>query len=497
MTPFSSPSGAAALRLSALVLAVSLSGCASVGPDFNPVPVAAPADWTSWHGGKASLLDVSYGSASAPGIPGAASVFADPVLRDLIAQAMVANADLQTAALHFAASRSQAAIAGAATGPQLGLNGAVTRQRQSEHGAQTRQVDVINPSGSDSVRQALATPFAHYQAGFDASWELDLWGRLARQNEAANASVAASAFLMESARISIASEVARAYVELRGVQAQLQLLQAELYAASELLALARARADGGVGSDVEVRQHSVNVDELRAGVPALDAQEAQALGRLTMLTGRRPGQLQALLQTASPAVALPPLELGLPSAIAARRPDIRAAQARLHAATASIGVAEADLYPRITLGARLGAESVDRGQLGDWGSRLWSVGPSLSLPLFDQGRRRAVVQLRTLEQQEAAVAFQHTVLRAWHEIDDGLSSYGAAQLRNKALADKRQAALAAHALAEAGYRHGVSDAMPALAAQRTLLQVQRDQARSHTATAVALIALVKASGMAP
>lgn len=503
------------VRCASLLLALSLGGCTAVGPNYQAETPAAPASWTSWHGGKASLLAAGMNTSpplrAGEALPGGAKLFDDPVLRSLIGQAIAANADIKTAALRFEQSRAQVDVA--ATGAvQASLSTGASRQRQSENGAQTRLVDVIAPANGDAVKKALAEPFTQYQAGFDASWELDLWGRLARQNEAAGANAEAAAFLLEQARISIASEVARAYVELRGAQAELQMADGELAAAAELLSLARSRANGGVGTDIEVRKHGASVADLKARMPGIDEREAQALGRLTLLTGQLPGQLQALLAPARPnangaalssgaqlpaLASLPALDLGLPSSLAERRPDIRAAQARLHAATASIGVAEADLYPRMTIGGRAGLDSVGAGSLGDWASRVWSIGPSLSLPLFDQGRRRAVVRLRTIEQQEAAVAFQQTVLRAWHEVDGGLTSYGAARLRESALADKAAAAQSAQALAEAGYRRGVTDMLPELEARRALLQVRREQVQNHTAMAVALIGIVKATGMVP
>jgi outer membrane protein TolC len=179
------------------------------------------------------------------------------------------------------------------------------------------------------------------------------------------------------------------------------------------------------------------------------------------------------------------------------RPDIQAAEARLQAATARIGVAVADLYPRITLGLSLGTESLEAGKFGEWGSRQWSLGPSLQLPLFDNGRRRASVELSKLEEQQAAVAFQQTVLKAWHEMDDALSAYAAERQRRHALGAREASARSTLELAATRARRGLSDQLPVLQAQRALLALQRERAASDSALALRLLAVCKASGLAP
>ena len=193
---------------------------------------------------------------------------------------------------------------------------------------------------------------------------------------------------------------------------------------------------------------------------------------------------------------MPDLALGLPSEVARRRPDIRAAEARLHRATANIGVAQADLYPSIRLGAHLGLESYLSGEFADWGSRAWSIGPSLSLPLFDHGRRKSVVQLRKLEQQEAAVDFQQTVLRAWQEIDDALNAYTAERQQARQLAERARSA--GDATAGAGALRGRAvDYTVALDSQRRYLQARRDLAASVGRLATRYVTINKAIGNVP
>ena len=196
-------------------------------------------------------------------------------------------------------------------------------------------------------------------------------------------------------------------------------------------------------------------------------------------------------------ITLPDLALGLPSELASRRPDIAAAEARLRAATAGIGVARAQLYPSIRLGAKFGSESYQGSEFLSWGSRLWSIGPSLDLPLFDRGRRKSVVQLRELEQQEAAVAYQRTVLSAWKEIDDALTAYTAEQQRRTELVAREQNARQAYDIAQARYEGGAVDFVAVLDSQRSYLQARFDVVASEGHLLARYVAINRALGNAP
>ncbi|SDZ53374.1 efflux transporter, outer membrane factor (OMF) lipoprotein, NodT family [Variovorax sp. YR266] len=483
-----------------LSLAFILAGCA-VGPDHKPVEARAPADWSAWHSGSPALLGAERQGSFGGVASGDWKAFGDPVLDRLEAMVLASNPDLQTAALRFAQSRVQRTTTAAQQGPQLNASAGVTRQRQSESGSATRMIDALGSSVSnrDQLIRTLSEPYNLYQAGFDASWEIDLWGRVRRAIEAADADASASSALLQQARLSVQAELARNYFELRGTQRELRIARADIAAAAESLELVQARADGGLVTDMDpVRQRAL-VAELRARIPALLQQEADAMNRITLLAGAAPGALNTeLADTATgdtlDAPALPALTLGLPAELARRRPDIAAAEAQLHAATARIGVAVADLYPRVTLGAGFGYESVGSERFGDWGSRQWHVGPSISLPIFDNGRRRATIELRELQQQEAAVAFQQTVLKAWHEIDSALNAYAAEGQRQVELAERERRSRDALVLAAARYKGGLTDFGVELDARRTLLQAQRDQAQSTSRLSVGLVAVYKALG---
>jgi NodT family efflux transporter outer membrane factor (OMF) lipoprotein len=483
-------------RVSVLVLSTMLAGC-TVGPSFKRPIVEAPPGWSSWQGGDVSLRDAEMRGNQAPVSERWYETFEDATLNALQIRARTANPDLRTAALHFAQSRAQRQTAAAQRGPQVNAEAGASRQRESERGAITRLLGAIAPANSGPLVQVLSDPYNLYQAGFDASWELDLWGRVRRSVEAADADLAASSAALDGVRIGIAAEVARNYFELRAVQEQLRLARADLAAAEEYLELVQARADGGVASDLDATRQRALLAELAARLPQLLDQEARSINLLSLLLGERPGALHAELNSGADTSVrrlLPDLALGLPSELARRRPDIRLAEAKLHSATAAIGIAVADLYPRITLGGKFGLESISSRDLVEWGSRRWTIGPSLEIPIFDMGRRRSVVTLRKLQEQEAAVAYQRTVLQAWHEIDTALSAYAAERQRNAQLAKREKESRDAYELAHVRSQNGLTSSLDELDARRAVLSAQRDYAGSNVQMAIGLVAIYKALG---
>ena len=492
--PLAQKRAAAALSALLCVLA-ALTGCTTVGPDFKPADVDAPAQWSDRHGGSETLAAAASSTASLPADRWAA--FGDAELTRLQALALQANQDVKTAALRVLQSRVEEATVSAQRGVQVGAQGGVSRQRQSEYGSESRLVSAIGGSNTQPLLDVLSAPFTLYDAGFDASWEPDLWGRILRSEEAAKANTDGQQASLRQVGLSVKAEVARSYFVLRSAQRQRLLTQDELAAAQEMESLLGAQYRTGVADESAViRQHS-QVASLQALLPPLLAQEAQAMNQITLICGVEPGGLNGELlakRMSRNAPALPDLRLGLPSDLARRRPDVAAAEARLHAATANIGIAVADLYPRITLGANFGLEAVGSRKFGDWGSRQWTVGPSLSLPVFDRGRRRSVINLRELQQQEAAVAFQQAVLKAWHEVDDAISAYVAETQRDAQLLERVRDAEDDASLARARYANGLTSYMPVLSATAALLEAQRDLTESTARVHTALAALYKALG---
>ena len=493
------PTRATAAAL-AWVLAIASSGCASPPLPPSPATPGPPATWSEWHAGDASLAppDAEL-AASAPASSAERwAAFDDPLLARLIDQAVDASPDLRLAMLRVLEARASETTVSAQHGPHVEARGGVERERLSENGSATRLIDVIGgrgPFDKQTLIDALSQPFNVWQAGFDASWELDLWGRVRHAQELARAQTDEQRALLQQARLTLSAEIARGYLELRATQRQRVAVQAQAASGHETERLLDAQRRGGLADEtLLLRQQAANTD-LDARVLALRAQEAATLNRLALLCGQRPGALDKMLAaTDAPPPALPPLAPGLPSQLVRHRPDVAAAEARLAQATAGVGVATADLYPRITLGASFGTEALHAGDVADWGSRQWSVGPAISLPIFDQGRRRATVALRTLQQREAATAWQQVVLHAWHEVDDALTAYQADRLALASASEKSRRADETLALARAREAGGLSDGLPTLDAERGAAEGRRQVAEFEGRVATRLVAVYKALG---
>lgn len=476
-------------------LAVLLTACTTVGPDFRAPETPAPADWSSWTSAESDLAR----GAGAPGSPKSRwwEAFDDPILNSLQAKALAQNPDLRTAALHLAQSRAQRDVTASQQAPETKLQADAIRQRQSEYAAGDRILDIISPGDRDTLASALSEPFTQYQAGIDLSWEIDLWGRVRRAVEGAEADVAASAALLDQTCVIIASELTQAYVSLRTTQRLLKLTRDDIDALGERTRLMASRQKHGLVNDLDLEQQRLELAGLEAQLPVLLEQEAQTKNRIGLLLGLRPGELSEALaepDTLNAFPVLPEYALGLPSELAARRPDIRAAEARLHRATAAIGEAQAQLYPSIRLGARAGLDSYEAAEFFNWGSRMWSIGPSLDLPIFDGARRRTTVKLRELQQQEAAVDFQRTVLRAWQEVDDALTAYAAEQERVRRLVHQTRGSAEVYRLALARERAGLSDFLVVIDAQRSDLQSRRDLVSSQGRAQSQFIAVYRSLG---
>ncbi len=425
------------------------------------------------------------------------AAFQDSVLDQLETRVLESSPDLKTAMLHYEQARSQRSVTASQQVPEVKLQGGAIRQRQSEYAAGDRVLDVMAPNNRDAVAKSLSEPYTSYQGGFDASWEIDLWGRVRRAVEAADADIANSLALLDQTRLVISSDLAMAYIDLRTTQRLLKLTRDDITALRERTSMMESRSKHGLANDLDLERQRLQLADLEAQMPPLLEQEAQSKNRICLLLGLRPGDLaKELAAESAPAAAmvLPQYKLGVPSELAGRRPDIRAAKARLHQATAAIGEAQAQLYPSVRLGLRFGLDSYEAGKFGDWGSRFWSIGPSLDLPIFDGCRRRATVTLRELRQQEAAIEFQRTVLRAWQEVDDALTSYAAEQERQQRLLVKAQSSADVYQLAQARERAGLVDYLNVIDAQRTDIQARRDVVASQGRTQLRFIAIYRALG---
>lgn len=485
-------------KVSALALSfamVSMGGC-MVGPDFAPPETAAPQDWSSWRSGDPSLITSEDGDVRIPADWW--TLFDDPVLDKLEQQALAASPDLETAALHYAQARVQVQGASSAAAPQINASAEMTRNRQSEYGASTRLFDALGPD-RDSLAKLLSQPFTLYRGGFDAAWEIDLWGKVRRSIEQAGAQATQQEALLDLTRLSVTSEVARAYFDLRTMQRQISLSENDIALLKDRVGLVSARVEGGLEDHSTLEKERAELNAMLGALPALKAGEAMQINRLAVLLGKHPGELNNELQARDDSMAsdLPDLSLGMPSQVALNRPDVRATLAQLHAATAGIGVATTDLYPGIRLGGGFNLESYRSENLFDWASRSWSIGPSFNLPIFDGGRRRAVVKLRKLEAREAAVEYQKTVLKAWQEIDDALSGYSADRQQQERLAARVANTASTLEIMQARFKAGAITYLPVIQARRGHLQALRDLADNEGRLYVRFVALNKALGNAP
>ena len=372
-----------------------------------------------------------------------------------------------------------------------------TRQQSSNHGVFVLIPTAAGQTGSSvgGIQGAGLKPFDLYQGGFDASWEVDLWGRIRRSVESSTASSDAAAEAQRSALLSTLAEVARDYVQLRGTQSQLQISRENVKIAQQSVSLTQQRAAGGLTTDLDVANASAQLRSTLADIPVLEQQEARLINALSFLVGQPPNALRAELETAHPVPPVPSaVPVGIPSELAHRRPDIRQAEAQLHAATADIGVAQANFYPSMNLTGSIGLQSLQWSHAFDLSSRQYAFGPGLTIPIFEGGRLRSTLHLREAQQEEAALTYQKTVLQAWHEVDDALTAYQAQQARRDQLAlavsDNRRALN----LAQQRYAQGVADFLDVLTAQRSLLQTQLELQRSTTIVSTNLVALYKALG---
>ena len=492
-------------RSSLLFLALFLSNC-TLGPDYTPPKAETPAGWTQNALPPGAKTGHQSSATTAPVTAAWWASFNDPVLTSLITRASSTNFDLRQATLRIAEARAQRDMTSAAQFPTLNANAGYTRERISERTAFTSLLGGIGanhgtagaagpPGGTPSAIPSLPNPFDQYQWGFDASWEIDLWGRVRRSVEAADATAQTSIEDRNDALVSLQGDVARAYIDLRAAQLRRSVLEDDLKSQREILDLTRDRARFGMGNDVDVANAAAQVTATEALLPQATAQISRDINQLSLLLALAPGSLRGELDSVKPVPPLPPeVPVGLPSDLARRRPDIRRAEAQLHAATAEIGVAVADLFPRLTLNADAGIQASRFADLSSWAGRFFSLGPSLEIPIFSGGARQANVRLQDTKAQEAAIAYAGTVLSALHEVENALVAYGNEQSRRAALEATLVQNRTALTLAQQRYQSGIASFLEVLDAERTLEQTQLSLTDSTATVSTDLVALYKALG---
>jgi NodT family efflux transporter outer membrane factor (OMF) lipoprotein len=454
-----------------------ISGCA-VGPNYRAPQTQAPAQWNeSLAGGETNSTIVTAEWWKN---------FHDSELDSLIERAVRSNLDLRIAQARVREARAQYGIASAELWPTVDGSSSYARQRQFEH------QPILG-----SIPVPASVPFENdvYQAGFDAAWEIDVFGGKRRAKEAAGAQVSGSEFGRRDVTITLLGDVARNYVDLRGYQGRLAIAHENIEAQEKALAITRDRFAKGLASELDVQQASTVLATTRADVPTLESSIQTAMHRLEVLLGQQPGTLQAELTQASPIPAQPPMvPVGLPSELLLRRPDIRQADRQLAAATANIGVAKADLFPRFFLTGAAGFESISASDWFTSGSRFWSVGPTVQWRLFDAGRIRANIKVQNARQEQALATYEKTVLTAFEEVEDGLVLYAKEQVRRRSLQDAVVSSQKSLETANTLYSSGLTDFLRVLDAERSLYQAQDALVQSDRTISANLISLYKSLG---
>ncbi|MDU6432010.1 MAG: efflux transporter outer membrane subunit [Pantoea sp.] len=475
--------------LSLLTLALWLAGCA-VGPDYEAPKPQLPGGY--------HLLDAQQASKTEPGAVSTRwwQTFNDPQLNSLIDRAIEGNLTLQQAVLRIAGARQELAQARGGLFPSLNGSAKVTRQQLGLEGllkanGVTDQLD----SDTSSQLSSLEQPVTLYQGSFDASWELDLWGKVRRQVELADAQTQAAIEQRNDALVSLEAEVARGYLQLRGAQATIATLEQQIAVAQQSWELTQSQQRNGLAPLTDVENARAQLSSLQAQLPQYQSQARQAMNGLAVLLGKTPGALDNELFAPKAMPALPQMvPVGIPATLARRRPDIRQAEATLHAQTANIGVSVAQLFPSLSLTGQLGVRNTDVSYLDNWSSHFYSVGPSLSIPIFQGGRLVSSVRLARAQQASAALDYRQTVLTALQDVENALVSYRADQARVTALDETTGSLQRAFDLASDSYRQGISTFIDVLDAQRQLAQAQEQATQARMQSALDLVALYKALG---
>ena len=420
--------------------------------------------------------------------------FNDPILDALIVRALDNNPDVETAVSRLREARQQEIVAGARRLPQVQADLNAGRTHISKH-AIAVPPGVGGQGGGGSPFGFSGTTFNQFKLGFDASWELDLFGGARHGIEAARARSGAALWSARDVRVSLSAEVASAYLELRALQARQAIASAELTSQREGLEIARARARSGFTSEIDLDQQSALTDQAAAAVPALQARERVEIHALGVLTGQLPESLIAQLSPGanppSPPAAPPP---GLPSDLLRRRPDLRAAERQVAATSADIGVATADLYPKISLTTGPGLVSTSLSNLLDWSSRNYTLGAGLIWPLVEGGRLKAQIAQADERHVQALAAYRKTVIGALKDVEDALARCDADRARSAALGAAGASAAEARSLAFVQYRAGIVGYVNVLAAERARLAADDQSVQARQAEAQDMVALYKALG---
>lgn len=457
-------------KLSVLAVSAVLAACA-VGPDYKQPQLTAPDQFVGTDGPGFSAADVEQDFWRS---------FGDEQLNALVEQALKANHDIRIATARLREARALRGEAQLDFGPTVTATGGRVESRASARQAPFAGI----PRDQD-----------YYESGFDAFWELDFFGRIRRNVEANTALVQAAEAGVYATQVSVTAEVARNYFELRGAQQRLEVAQRNAENQRETLRITQARLDAGRGTQLDTSRAQAQLSATLATIPDLETSITRSTLRLGVLVGESPEALIAQLSTSRQLPTLPTAQnIGTPELLMRRRPDIRVVERELAAATAQIGIAVGDLFPRISFVGRWGFDAVDSGDLGNAASETYQFGPSIQWAAFDLGRVRQRIKQREAATDRALARYQQTVLQALEEADASMTEYVKAKVKQAHLQDSTTASLDAVKLARARYDSGVADFLTVLDAERSALTAEDQLAQSQTQTATALLATYKALG---
>ena len=454
--------------LAVVLLYFSLTGCSSVSEKYRK-PESSAGDMPAWNG----RLD---GAISAADLDPAIlaewwKTLEDPELNSLIDRAIAANLDLRTAQAQLRRARAERNIAQANRSPSVGVGGSATR------------------SGTTEDASSL------YSASLDATWELDVFGGLARGVEAAEADLQAAEEVRRDVLVTVLAEVALNYADLRTLQRRRTIAQDNLESQQRYLSILMAQKQEGAATQLEVNRAEANVATTRSAIPSLEQQLSETKNRLAVLIGRNPGELNAELEAVSKlAVPQARVAVGVPAQVLRRRPDVRAAERRLAAETARVGVAVADLYPKFALKGSIGLESLSLESLFKTASGVFGFGPSAQWNAYDGGRTRERIEVQSALQEEALIDYDRAILTALEDVQNAVTAFTQEQLRNHSLEVAAKSEANAAKLATARYDAGVTDFLSVLDAQRSRLGAEDELARSNGAILSNLIRIYKALG---
>jgi outer membrane protein, multidrug efflux system len=463
------------MALTVLFFLFSLTGC-MVGPNFQRPQEQVPAQWS----GPLPPPPPRPLTREEKELASWWTVFDDRILTSLIDRALRSNLDLKLAEARIRQARAARGIAASGLGPTLDATGSYSRNQLS---------------GSSSGVDSSGPVTNQYQAGFDASWELDFFGGIRRGVEAADADIQAAVENRRDVLVTLTAEVALNYINLRTFQRRIAIARQNLEAQEHSADLTRQRFQFGFVSGLDVANADAQVATTASVIPLLEAQARQSIYNLGVLLGQEPA---ALLQELSPElsipVAPPSAPVGVPSDLLRRRPDIRRAEAEIHSATAQIGVATADLFPKFFL---LGSGGYQATTFSSWfepASLFWSLGPSVSWPVFDTGRIRSNIEEQKALAEQSVIVYRQTVLAALQETENALIASVKEQEHRKALVDAVAANRKAVELATKLYAEGQTDFLNVLDAQRSLYATEDSLVQSNGTVSTNLVALYKALG---